>query len=423
MLDAPSMARLKQLIKKYKKPRSSFDVDTRPVSGMVGQKCEGFIQNENGGLIRIAYEKNNDEQIGPGSYDPIYQSDKNIHSIRIQDKHNLQSKPDRTPSPGKYIPSYPNTRILHSIAYSSMPHTHQSKYEGEGPVITHPSWVPNHLTGATAKKNIKKLRLSHPSYQFRSDLSTFQFSSNTRRNIFPKQFISPSPVLHAKQRPPVEFDPNFNSPVFADKTDRFKTSNLDTPSPAAYNISDTFGKAPTKILTPQSQISKNDKDINKLSDGCFINQSNYIKISDKNHPYQPSPDPAMYAGPVIQTIDASHHSPQFEDKIERFKILTSDTPSPTLYNTDKNANIAPQHKIRNRSSLPTDSWCTSSDSPPVGSYNPKFERLPVKSGYISSIGRRSLDIKEDHPLAFRTMHSSLLKKSYNANYMNVDYNY
>lgn len=422
MLDAPSMARLKQLMSKYKKSKSSLAGDTRPVSGMVGQSCEGYIQDENGKLIRIAYTEN-DDKIGPGTYDPIYHEQKRKLPIKIQDSSHQTFKEaaNRLPSPGKYMPLNNDTRILHSIARRTVSRSSQSKHGSDGPTITHPSWLPKSKLIIDDKGNTKNVRLSHPSLVFNTQLSTFQFSSNTRRNIFPKKFISPSPVLHAKQSPPVEFDPNSNSPAFADKTERFKVENQSTPSPTTYTISDTFGQAQTKILK-----SPNENDsIHKFTGSCFDDHNNFVKINDKNNPYQPTPDPAMYAGPVIQEINNSHPSPQFEDKVERFKKITSDTPPPDFYNANINAIIPPQHKIRNRSSLPSESWCNThaSDAPPVGFYSPKFIISQPKSGYISSIGRKDFEPKEDRPLAFRTMHSSFLKKSYNVNYMNAVYNY
>ena len=420
MLDPPSMARLKQLMTKYKKQKPTFVSDNRPVSGMVGQSCQGFIQDENGELIRIVYDNNND-QIGPGSYNPIYQNQKHKLPIKIQDSshQSFKDNTNRIPSPGKYIPFNDDKRLPHLIAYG----THHSKYTGDGPTIAHPSWLPKQLIDINNKSDLKKFRLSHPSFDYHTQLSTFQFSSSTRRDLFPKRFISPSPVLHAKQAPPVEFDPSYNSPVFADKTDRFKVIDQSTPSPTAYTISDSFGKGPTKII---SSPNENDS-LHKFTGSCFDNQSNYVKINDKRNPYQPTPDSAMYAGPVIKTVDTSHHSPQFEDKVDRFKKITSDTPPPAFYNVNRNpVIIAPlQHKIRSRSSLPSESWykSNSSDAPPVGSYSPKFDKSSSKKGYISSIGRKSFESKEDCPLAFRTMHSSFLKKSYNANYMNAAYNY
>lgn len=423
MLDAPSMARLKQLMAKYNKSKRST-IDTRPISGMVGQPCEGYVQDENGKLIRIAYAENN-EQIGPGSYDLINHEQKSKLPIKIQDSSHQTFKEttNRVPSPGKYMPSDINTRIPHLIPRGTVSRSSQPKHVVEGPTITHPSWLPKSSLIIDAKGNTKNFRLSHPNFDFRTQLSTFQFSSNTHRNIFPSKFLSPSPVLHAKQAPPIEFDPNSNSPAFADKTDRFKDKIQSTPSPTTYTISDSFGKAPTKILT---SLPDEKDSLHKITGSCFDDYNSYVKVNDKNNPYQPAPDPTTYAGPVIQSVDTTHNSPQFMDKIERFKKISSDTPPPAFYNVNQNtAIIAPKHKIQNRSSLPSESWCNNytSDNPPVGTYNPKFNKSLPKSGYISSIGRRDPKQKEDYPLAFRTTHSSLLKKSYNANYMNAEYNY
>jgi len=42
-----------------------------------------------------------------------------------------------------------------------------------------------------------------------------------------------------------------------------------------------------------------------------------------------------------------------------------------------------------------------------------------KGGYISHIGHRPYDSVPDHPLCFRSMHSSFIKPSYNIHYRNV----
>ena len=44
--------------------------DTRPTTGMVGQRCLGFIPDSNGNLVRIVPEIKGEECLGPGSYNP-----------------------------------------------------------------------------------------------------------------------------------------------------------------------------------------------------------------------------------------------------------------------------------------------------------------------------------------------------------------
>mgnify|MGYP001106879964 CR=1 FL=1 len=61
--------KLSKVIDYYERNLSNTN-DSRPTTGMVGQRCLGFIPDSNGNLIRIIPEIKGEECLGPGSYNP-----------------------------------------------------------------------------------------------------------------------------------------------------------------------------------------------------------------------------------------------------------------------------------------------------------------------------------------------------------------
>ncbi|OHT17089.1 hypothetical protein TRFO_41299 [Tritrichomonas foetus] len=392
MYDEGRMARIKELMAKHKKPKSYIPsyhgvIDTRPASGMVGQNCDGYIQDQSGKLVRIANDVTTSDWVGPGSYDPIIPS--NAKKIRISSNSNrLKVKLfNKTPAPGKYTPVYKDTRIHHSLSGSDPMPLPDPPMGGN---MEHPSWLPKEPV-----KISQALQMMHPNTTFKTELSSHQFSSNSNREIFSTKFISPSPVIHSKQKSLVEFDDSVPSPAFVDKVDRFKPLQTYGPAPTTYTLPEIFGDAPGKrIMMP---------------------------IEVKRKPENPTPDATTYATEIIQKVKTDHKSPQFLSKKDRFDSSFNSNPSPDAYTIRRNtAALAPKHTIRIRTSLPSQSWdyTPAREAPGVGQYSPLFssDTTRPRMGYISQIGRRTYERKEDRPLAFRTTHSSLLQKSFNARY-------
>ena len=62
-------AKLKAAVDYYEQ-KLGKNFDRRPTSGMVGQRCLGFVEDSNGNFIRIVPEMKTEDDIGPGSYNP-----------------------------------------------------------------------------------------------------------------------------------------------------------------------------------------------------------------------------------------------------------------------------------------------------------------------------------------------------------------
>ena len=385
MYDESRMARIKQLMARHSRPKASSYVDTRPASGMVGQKCSGYVEDASGRLVMLQEDQVTEDYVGPGSYDPNFPA--NGKSVKIS--NNVQRigllQPNQAPAPGSYSPKAPDTRIQHLIT-SSEPLPDPKPWLSLNE--EHKSWLPKDNTNVSC--------LHHPRLQARNAMTTHQFVSTTTRELFPCNYVSPGPVKYANQRPPLDFSDASPSPAFNDKIDRFKPLLTFGPSPATYNLPNEFGNAQTKVIQPPMKIKKKE--------------------------YKQDPDPTTYAEPVIKVKQWKQKSPGFQSKMDRVLYNTNSNPAPDQYNINRKfTDSSNLRKIGKKCYTPGTCWyyLPSKEMPGVGSYSPERNSYP-KSGYISTIGHRPLFGKaEDRPLEYRTTHSSLLKKSFNSHYMDI----
>ena len=387
MYDASRMARLKELIVKYghNKKANNTIIDTRPASGMVGQRnCEGYIVDASGGFIRVESEPSTSEVVGPGSYDPHIPTTGKSVLIPRSGRSPLESR-SRTPGPGRYNHEMEDTKIPH-ILQSSPPLPLPNTPLGYN--LEHPSWLPRPVSRVP--------QAVHPETQFKKEICTHEFSSASDRELWPKKMRTPSPAAHAHQTPPVVYDEErFESPEFKSRFERFKNNQYDTPSPCQYTIPDQFAKSPSKKIMPPSKF--------------------------KRPPPQPTPDATTYAPPIINKPDARRRSPQFIDRKGRFVDNRAQTPCCTKYYVDKGPlSHVNKRSIGKKIKRSCADWdvIPQSFTPGVGSYSPEQDSRP-KSGYISTVGRKPFQPPPDRPLAFRTQHSSFIQTSYNSHYSNV----
>lgn len=390
MYDLKRMERLKAIMERHSNVSPSNRIDTRPASGMVGQRCDGYVQDQSGRLIRVAEAPRNSSFVGPGSYDPKKPS--STHAIKMSTSARKTILWNASPNPGPcdYCHEPKSTKYLHSIVRITEQPAPEPPLGGNlGPTSWGPP-PPGHVS-----------RRQHPNVHPKKDMRTSQFQSKTSREIFPQKYKSPGPVVHAKQRPPVEF--------IADEDDEEEDGEkkhaerlIFTPSCApcctTYTLPDEFGKGRgTTIARPMDELYKAKP---------FI-----------------MPDCAQYAGEVIcGPANKDVPSPSFRTRTQRFVDAKSDTPAPGDYEIGGDI-----RKDGKRQTIPVkrerrvEKWydIPQRHTPAVGEYNP-YRPIRPKSGYISTIGHADQPItQEDHPLAFRTQHSSLIKKSYNARYFNV----
>ncbi|KAK8891782.1 hypothetical protein M9Y10_029002 [Tritrichomonas musculus] len=410
MCDANRMQRLKELMLKYgkQKKRSKSVIDTRPASGMVGQKnCEGYMPDESGRLIRIENDVVSDN-LGPGSYDPIMPT--LTRKVRISSASRM-SLENRNVKPGPCDYFHPqvkkNKKTMKDILinyHKTDLITHQ-EYSTFTPPQTpvaysdQPKWASSNssLDDAELYRKFPIYIKGKYKYKFKTDLTSKEFESGSTRELWPKMMKTPSPTSHAPQKEEVYFE-NSKSPAFADQAERFSISGSLTPCSTAYTMPEVFGKHNSKKIYPP--------------------------VESKRPPPQPTPDAATYAPDIINRPNTTHQTPVFLTKKDRFEDNSYQTPSCTKYNlTRETLKNVPKVKIRSKIQRPLSEWdvIPQSYSPAVGSYSPD-QGLKPKNGYISSTGRKTYDVKADRPLAFNTQHSSFIRKSFNARYANVGQN-
>lgn len=390
------MQRIKELMVKYGKPKkkSNSEIDIRPASGMVGQKnCEGYFPDASGKLVRIENDNDTFDYVGPGTYDPIMPT--SLKKVRISNntsRYQLENTNVR-PGPCDYCHQPKETKMLHSL----------TKKAKERPVSPPLSGTLDHQRWTKDPPADKELPYNkYPLYKgkFKTDLQTKEFMSESTRNLWPKRMITPSPTSHAPQKKPVEYTRDCDqSSCFRSETERFTVLGQNSPSPTDYVIPDLFGKKPSKKFFPPPQ--------------------------NKRPPPEPTPDGATYAPPIINKPNTTRQTPEFRTTMKRFEQKVNDVPPCTKYDIIDNTNKdIYKVSIRPKLQRPDQEWTRTPqwDSPAVGSYNTHCEEKP-RHGYISTIGHRPYATQPDHPLAFRTQHSSLMKRSYNSHYAKLTSNY
>jgi hypothetical protein len=388
MYDRERIQRLKEIIGRHHAVNATADADIRPTSGMLGQSCQGFVPAEGTNRnVRICVRPLTPEDMGPGYYDPFMPT-----SLRTA---KLYSHPHDT-DPGNYSvkpgpADYPNkphpTQLIHNLKPSAPPPVPDPPLGG---TLEHPSWLP--------RPPAPLPQATHPEVHFKTGINTPNFVAGTRREIFPYKFRAPSSVVHTAQKKFIADESEETSLPFKSRVDRFADRLSETPPPTAYTLPDKFGESQTKLIVLKPNRPKS------------------RRVSKKVEPVH-YPEPS-----IIHPPDASHQNTQFMTKRDRFEDASFRTPAPTEYTIDREiGRSARQTKIHKRSRLSkAQQWdyVPQQETPAVGQYDGD-RNWKGKAGYISTIGHRPYDAQEDRPLAFRTRHSSLVKKSFNARYQNL----
>lgn len=384
MYDPDRMKRIQNILDNHtkRKATSALNPDPRPPSAMVGQyNCEGYIPDNQGNLVRVIAEVTDDDWVGPGSYDPTMPTalTKNVkisNNSRRTDLCNYSVKP----GPCDYIKKPKDTKMHHRLHYLSPPPTPPAPLGGS---LEHPDWVKYPPTSFPHAR--------YPETQFNGDIHTPQFMSGTHRELFPIRFITPSPTSHAPQpQPPIYTEEDENT-VFKSKAERFEIKGPFTPASTTYTLPDDFGKSQTKLIKKP--------------------------ITIKKAPPPEYPEPTQYAPEsIINPPNLKVKDYAFRTKTERFADPKFVTPSPVDYETEKDP-PARNNWIHPKLPRPGSEWddIPTKYTPPAGQYETPVKWCQ-KDGYISTIGHNPYDIPEERPLAFRTQHSTLIRKSFNARY-------
>jgi hypothetical protein len=371
---------------------------------MVGQNCTGYVPDANSGrLVRIAGPVLSEEILGPGLYDPLMPTAvhavKISRNVRVTDPANYNIKPGPADYPGQPH----STRLIHNLLPGPPYPPDPTPISGN---LVHPSWLPRtprdgpRPVHATTKY---KLALKAPHTKFKPP----PFLAAANRELWPPKMPTPSPTAHDPGHLPISNIPIHKeeqkpvaSPAFAyqqgyEPEDRFAIKGPFPPPCTAYDIPDTFGESNTRLIFPPADI--------------------------RHRPPEITPDGAQYAPPIVNRPDTRHQNTQFMTKRDRFEDLSFKTPSPAEFTISRDITSG-THKmsVRGRAPCPPNEWdnIPQKETPGAGEYT----TLPperTKAGYISVIGHHPYDDKEDRPLAFRTPHSTLVKKSFNAHYFKL----
>ena len=176
-----------------------------PVSGNFGQNCVGYLQGENGKLYRIITEETEDNP-GPGSYDPIYPTDKTVkRTISTSSKRDSYLSPTALyPGPGAYTISK-QKKIMHQIQKSKDDKPPPPILSGN---LTHKAWYEE------KKSHIPKNRF--PLIPFKPKTTSGPFSSTVARDLFsiknnsdeptPVYIVKPPEIIHDERIIPPHTD-------------------------------------------------------------------------------------------------------------------------------------------------------------------------------------------------------------------------
>ena len=408
--------RIKEIIKKHNKMAKSKNIFARPASGMVGQDCEGYIPDESGGVIKVQRERSGMEYIGPGTYSPKIMKNKphftkmspNCLRTNFIHTYSRSGPSDNTTTPN-------STKISHMFKPTDPYPVGETPKSGE---LSHQPWYPE---------------------ESQSEISTSMFKSSIERELWPPSPFTPSPVAHCPGVVNiVEYNENTQSSAFLSHSERFKDifKVSDTPSPTTYTLPEEIGKAPTAVIYPR-EIPSKFGNYAKLYGKKHLKEKPKFKTEDERDIFSPiksrnsliTPSPFDYAPEsIISRPNTSNKFPNFDTRRERFISESEKSPGPAFYDNNKSSfsneldsnSMRKNHRIRSRLDSKRETWdyLPSRETPNMKG-NPEAKMPKPKGGYISTIGHQPLQNSSDHPLAFRTLHSDFIKKSFNARYLNL----
>jgi hypothetical protein len=353
---------------------------------MVGQSCEGYVPVESTSrLVRVAVRPLIHEDVGPGYYDPFMPTAlASAASVNCHDRNTDPANYAVRPGPCDY-PAQPRpTQMVHNLKPSAPYPVSPPPLGGS---LAHPSWLPQ-PTAVIPKA-------THPNTKFRPSVSNRMFLSKSGRELWHSTVLAPSPVIHTAQRKFVTDDYDEKSVAFNSRIDRFDLPGPFPPPCTAYTLPDKFGESPTKVMKKPYSLQP--------------------------IPTEVTPDGAQYAREIVNRPDTKHGSPQFLTSDDRFADRAFKTPAPDAYDIDRDiteGSHKPQVKKRTKWIARQWDYTAARETPAAGEYDCR-PTWGEGRAYISTIGHNPYDIGEERPLAFRTRHSSLIRKSYNVHYWDV----
>jgi hypothetical protein len=385
MYDVDRVKRLKAILDRHRPVNKTADTDVRPSSGMVGQSCEGYVPVQSSTrLVRVAVRPLNEDDLGPGYYEAFMPTGMNAASVNCHDRNTDPANYAVKPGPCEYPHQPRETQMIHDLKPTAPYPVTPPPLGGS---LVHNSWMPQPPTFIP--------QATHPQVKFRPTMSSRMFLSKLGRELWSPPPLAPSPVIHTAQG---KFGPEESweqSSAFKSRIDRFAIPGPFPPPCTAYSLPDRFGESNTRIMRQPYEMQPLPKEV--------------------------TPGPPQYAAPIVTPPDVSHQSPEFLEVFDRFADPAFKTPSPDAYSIDRDITKGTSKPVvKKRTDWPAVEWdyTAAKYNPPSGAYDcrPKWGE---GSAYISTIGHRPYDEKEDRPLAFRTLHSSMIRKSHNSHYLDA----
>lgn len=396
--------------------------DARPTTGMVGQRCLGFVQDSNGNLIRIIPEIKGEECVGPGSYNPEKPTSfkKSVKISSNSKRTNFIQNDNFKVGPQSYNNAYPTSKkYKHEMRTHDIGKPIEPFKAGN---LEHKPWI---------KKSLSPIpRNRFPTTVFKENKPSPFFASKQKREIFACEPDETELKYIPYDLPAPKDSPYFD---FKNQVPRYYDDPNQNPSPCTYTLPDTFGKqSPAFDLSPSwvdINIKKVDKKSkNKKNDSENPNNGNNEgkQISDEEFfsTKLNTPGPGYYETSEKKKVLKSK-SPVFANKIPRYRDFEydDDKPNSCTYNIDRgDKNDKIPMVFKRNTNRPMTSWDRNSlDNPPgPGKYDPYDSKLNraikikenKKASYVQS--------QDDHQYAFSTPHSSLIKRTYNTRYYHVN---
>lgn len=408
--------KLSKVIDHYERHLSNPN-DTRPTTGMVGQRCLGFIPDSNGNLIRIVPEIKGEECVGPGSYNPEKPSTfkKSVKISSNSKRTNFIQSKNYKVGPQSY-----NNTYLGSKKYPHEMRTHDIKKQVEpfkAGNLEHKPWI--------EKSSSPMPRNRFPATKFKENPPSHFFASKQKREIFTCE-----PDNTELKYIPYDFPAPKDSPYFDFKNQvpRYSEDQNQNPSPCTYTLPDTFGQqSPAFDLSP-SWIDINAKQKDKknkskeMTNDTTTSKNEQISDEEFFSSKLNTPGPGYYD--TSEKKKSLPKSPAFANRIPRTKDFEyDDNPSSCTYNIDiNNKNDKIPMIFKKNPKRPLTSWDRNSvdDPPGPGKYDPYGHnsnhsvkiKENKKASYVQS--------QDDHYYAFSTPHSSLIKRTFNTRYYHVN---
>lgn len=362
--------------------------DSRPATGMVGQKCLGYVTDEYGTLIRIAPSEKDPDAIGPGTYNPEKPSTfrKNI-KISSNNDRSTWSRLGTKPGPASYHIQENSTKIPHRLDSRAKDREVEPFLSGN---LAHTSWI--------SKRTSPIPKRRFPQVKFRKGHQSPAFASKQSRELFKMpndEQPEPQPVPYKE---PEVSDVSYS--IFKREIPRFAESSTPTPSPCHYSLPNDLFSGPAYSLEPI------------MAD--FLRHEHWRKKDDV------VPGPGYYN--TEEKKPKKPENPVFASKIPREVKREEWVPPPGSYEVDIETDDKIAMSIKKRITRKDTDWTrtTVTDAPDPGNYEVK-NRGKVKGGVMNTSGNRNYWPKtEDHKLAFSTPHSSLIKRTYNSKYYHVN---